>query len=161
MGADDREAIETELEQSWTGQEFLWEIRQEEMREIIREHIAAEKVPHRQRLAREIGLSVHRLRLFLDGAPLHPHESDRVAPWFADKAKPNPRVSPYAVCLGVLCEWFPARLAYEARRNLAIYVRRIYESRRIEMPERARRELESLIQSPALPKREVRARAKP
>jgi|GEM_PF-3319257 len=161
MGADDREAIETELEQRWTGQDFLEEIRQEEMRAIIRQHMAAENVPHRQRMAREIGLSVHRLRLFLDGAPLHPHEWDRVALWCADKPEPNPRVSPYAVAVGVLCEWFPARLAHEARRELALYVRRIYESKKIEMPDRARMELESLIQPPALPKKEIKARAMP
>ena len=111
MGADDREAIVTELEQRWTGQEFLEEIRQEEMRAIIRQHMAVENVPHRQRMAREIGLSVHRLRLFLDGAPLHPHEWDQVAPWCADKPEPNPRVSPYAVEVGVLCEWFRVAVA--------------------------------------------------
>ncbi|MFL5542027.1 MAG: hypothetical protein ACJ8J0_23775, partial [Longimicrobiaceae bacterium] len=59
--------------------------------------------------------------------------------------KPIPRVSPYAVAVGMLCEWFPPRLAYEARRALAIYVRRVYESKKIKIPRYAKMEINNLI----------------
>lgn len=140
---DERAAAETELDRTWAGQELLEEIRQAEMRAIIQQHIAEGRAPHRSRLAREIGLSIHRLRLFLNGSSLNPHEWDAVATWCGDK--PIPRVSPYEIAVGVLCEWFPPRLAYEARRELAIYVRRVYESKKIKIPRYARMDIDNLI----------------
>ena len=115
MDADERAAAETKLDRTWAGQEFLEEIRQAEMRAVIQQHIAEGKAPHRQRLAREIGLSVHRLRLFLEGTSLHPHEWDRVAKWCEDK--PIPRVSSYAVAIGVLCDMSGSRRDWRTKRG--------------------------------------------
>jgi hypothetical protein len=64
MDADERAAVEAELNRRWAGQELLEEVRQAEMRAIIQQHIDAGLAPPRTRLAREIGLSIHRLRVF-------------------------------------------------------------------------------------------------
>ena len=149
MDADERAVSETELDRTWAGQELLEEIRQEEMRATIKQWIIDGNAPPRAQLVREIGLSAHRLRLFLEGTALHPHEWDKVAQWCEDK--PHPRVSPYSVAIGVLCEWFPPRLAYEARRALALYVRRVYENRKIKIPRYARMEIDNLYPARELP----------
>jgi hypothetical protein len=60
-------------------------------------------------------------------------------------------VSPYTVAVGVLTECFPPRLAYEARRALALYVRRIYESKKIRLPRYAKADIESLIPTREMP----------
>jgi len=143
MDADERDAAETELNRTWAGQQFLEEIRQAEMRAIVQQYIDEGKAPHRNRVAREVGLSVHRLRLFLEGAALHPHEWDRVARWCADK--PIPPVSSYSVAVGLLCEWMPPRLVAEARREMALHLRRIYESSKIKIPRYARMQIDNLI----------------
>jgi hypothetical protein len=102
-----------------------------EQRAKVRDHIAATGVPL-ARLAREIGLSEHRFRAFLDGAELWSEEQDRLDRWCEDK--PLVFVHAEEVAVLILTSWGTIQRRAADRRALADAVLRVYQERGFRVP---------------------------
>lgn len=120
-----------EMTGQWPGQFLLDELQLAEMRAIIWAHL--EGGTTQAAVAREIGMSPHKLGDFLRGVVLHHGEIwDKVVNWC--EGRPRPRVSAELVALGVLAAWSPNLHVRKVRADIASAVLRAYDRRRIRLP---------------------------
>jgi hypothetical protein len=135
--------------EDWRQQRRCWaeevlndELHIESMRAIVRAHLATNEEASRDGLAREIGISPKRLRLFLAGSDIGERAFSPLNEW--TRGRPTPPVAPETVALNVLARFAPATKANRARAMLARSVREVYRTLEVKPPPRVLEALDVL-----------------
>lgn len=107
---------------------ILWDA---EQRAKIRAYRAATGIGQ-ERLAAEIGVSLHRLRVFLAGTEVTGDDAERIDVWCEDK--PTPFIHPEDVAVLILARWGTFERRAADRKAFAHAVLAVYKARSIRLP---------------------------